>query len=633
MHKMRQISPPSLDNLLIPSFFWIFGPIPASFHALNMRFSVPKGSPLSSLCRAVLSIFLLSTVLSASAQSVVPMNIQGRVTVDGVAFDGSGQFKFALLRGNATAALWTHDGTSGGQGFQPTGFVVIPVTKGIYSVLLGDTTIAGMSNPINPAIFVNNDVRLRVWFNDGAHGFQQLVPDQRLGSVGYSYRSEVADEATSLTGNVPLAQLPSVLLTNNATNVTLTGEFIGDGSGITGIRGSTPFQIANAQTNNAVANTGYMVTNASERVILLPTTLNVGDIIRVAGPGSWTIAQRAGQSILAGHFRGAVGSTWTPRDAARTWSAIDSSTNFMNLAAVVFGRFVHISTNGGANWFAPALSPSKNWVSVAMSGDGQRILAGPEGDFLFISPDFGQSWGGRSLPGNRAWRGVAMSDDGTNMVAVANGGPLYTSHDGGDTWTQRLNALSRNWTAAAMSADGLIVVGASENGLAVSNDKGVNWASPLNGGFTAVACSADGRKMATTLGNTIYTSDDGGVSWTSRAAAGLKLWSAIICSADGSIIAATAPDGVSISVDGGGAWTVRASARDWQGITCSADGLRFAAVVFNGLIYTSEARQLRTTTTGTAGYLAGGEHSAVELQHAGGGRFSTLSSSGQIFAY
>ena len=600
-----------------------------------MRLSLPKGSSWSSLCRAVLSIFLLSTVLSASAQSVVPMNIQGRVTVDGIAFDGSGQFKFALLRGNATAALWTHDGTSSGQGFQPTGSVVIPVTKGIYSVLLGDTTVPGMSNPINPAIFVNNDVRLRVWFNDGVHGFQQLVPDQRLGSVGYAYRSEVADEAAVLTGNVPLAQLPSVLITNNATNITLSGEFTGSGAGLTGIRGSTPFQIANAQTNTAVANTGYMVTNAIERVVLLPAsdTLNVGDIIRVAGPGSWKIAQRAGQSILATQFRGAVGATWTGRDAVRNWSGIASSTNFMALAAVVYGRFVHISTNGGANWFAPALSPSKNWLSIAMSGDGQRLLAGPEGDFLFISPDFGQSWSGRSLPGNRVWTGVAMSDDGTNMVAVSTSGPLFTSHDGGDTWIQRNNALSRAWTAAAMSADGFNIVAVSESGLAVSNDKGVNWSSPLNGGFTAVACSADGRKIATTLGNAIYTSDDLGVSWTRRDAAGTKNWTAITCSADGSIIAATAPDGVSISVDGGGAWTVRASARDWQGITCSPDGLRFAAVAFNGLIYTSEARQLRTTTTGTAGYLAGGELSAVELQYAGGGRFAPLSSFAQIFAY
>jgi photosystem II stability/assembly factor-like uncharacterized protein len=563
------------------------------------------------------------------------MNIQGRVTVDGLSFDGVGQFKFALLRGNATAVLWTHDGTSSGQGFQPTGFVTMPVTKGIYSVLLGDTTVPGMSNPINPAIFRNDDVRLRVWFNDGTHGFQQLVPDQRVGAVGYSYKADLADEAAVLTGNVPLQQLPSILITNNATAVNLTGEFTGDGSGLTGIRGSTPFQIANAQTNNAVANTGYIITNAIERVVLLPATdtLRVGDIVRVAGPGSWKIAQRANQSILATQFRGAVGATWTPRDVVRNWSAITSSTNFMNLAAVVYGRFVHISTNGGANWFAPALSPSKNWLSIAMSGDGQRLLAGPEGDFLFISPDFGQSWSGRSLPGNRVWSGVAMSDDGTNMVAVSTSGPLFTSHDGGEIWIQRNNALSRFWTAVAMSGDGSTIVAVSQTGMAISNDRGFNWSSPLNGSFTAVACSADGRKIAAALSNNIYTSDDGGASWTRRDAAGSKNWTSITCSADGSIIAATAPDGLSISVDGGGAWTVRATARDWQGITCSPDGLRFAAVAFNGFIYTSEARQLRATTTGITGYLAGGEYSAVELQHAGGGRFSTLSSSGQIFAY
>ncbi len=41
--------------------------------------------------------------------------------------------------------------------------VLLPVTAGLYSVLLGDTTIANM-NSIPAAVFTNASVLLRVWF-------------------------------------------------------------------------------------------------------------------------------------------------------------------------------------------------------------------------------------------------------------------------------------------------------------------------------------------------------------------------------------------------------------------------------------------------------------------------------------
>jgi hypothetical protein len=35
-------------------------------------------------------------------------------------------------------------------------------------------------------VFEHNDVRLRVWFNDGTIGFQHITPDQRIASAGYA---------------------------------------------------------------------------------------------------------------------------------------------------------------------------------------------------------------------------------------------------------------------------------------------------------------------------------------------------------------------------------------------------------------------------------------------------------------
>jgi hypothetical protein len=76
--------------------------------------------------------------------------------------------------------------------------VSLPVTKGLYSVLLGDTTVPNMGSSIPAAAFTNNDVVLRVSFNDGIHGLQQLSPDQRLGTVGYSMNAAMAQTAVNI---------------------------------------------------------------------------------------------------------------------------------------------------------------------------------------------------------------------------------------------------------------------------------------------------------------------------------------------------------------------------------------------------------------------------------------------------
>jgi len=65
---------------------------------------------------------------------------------------------------NVFATFWSNDGSSNAGG-QPATSVPLPVTKGLYSVLLGDTTLSNMS-AIPAAVFTNADVRLRAWFND-----------------------------------------------------------------------------------------------------------------------------------------------------------------------------------------------------------------------------------------------------------------------------------------------------------------------------------------------------------------------------------------------------------------------------------------------------------------------------------
>lgn len=144
------------------------------------------------LCALLCS--LLIWPLSAQVPQVV--HYQGRVAVGGNAFTGSGLFKFSFVNAAGSTTLWSNDGT-GSNGAQPSNAVTIGVTNGLFNVLLGDTTLPNMT-AISTGVFANSDVHLRLWFNDGSHGFQQLTPDQRLGSVGYAMTAANASVAASV---------------------------------------------------------------------------------------------------------------------------------------------------------------------------------------------------------------------------------------------------------------------------------------------------------------------------------------------------------------------------------------------------------------------------------------------------
>jgi len=95
-----------------------------------------------------LAAILFTSLLHAQVPQL--LNYQGRVAVGNPAvnFDGSGQFRFALVNAAGNTTYWSNDGTSVG-GSQPTAAVALTVSKGLYSVLLGDTAVAGMPTAIH----------------------------------------------------------------------------------------------------------------------------------------------------------------------------------------------------------------------------------------------------------------------------------------------------------------------------------------------------------------------------------------------------------------------------------------------------------------------------------------------------
>jgi hypothetical protein len=145
--------------------------------------------------------------------------------VQGVNFDGNGQFKFALVNADGTATYWSNDGSSVARA-EPAAAVTLPVTTGLYAVLLGDPALPNMT-VIPPSALEHEDVRLRVWFNDGVRGFQQITPDQCLAAVPYSIhaRKALATDTFSglLAGDVTGGQSATTITDATVTGKRLTG--------------------------------------------------------------------------------------------------------------------------------------------------------------------------------------------------------------------------------------------------------------------------------------------------------------------------------------------------------------------------------------------------------------------------
>ena len=175
---------------------------------------------------ALCVVAILTLHLSGTAEAQVPqiINYQGRVAVGTTNFNGQGAFKFALVNAAGTTTYWSNNGSSTA-GSQPTAAVSLTVTKGLYSVLLGDTTLPNMT-AIPNSVFNNADVRLRVWFDDGtANGSQLLTPDQRLAAVSYAMMAGSVQDGAITSAKIAAGAVGASQLTNRAVGTAQLADF------------------------------------------------------------------------------------------------------------------------------------------------------------------------------------------------------------------------------------------------------------------------------------------------------------------------------------------------------------------------------------------------------------------------
>lgn len=115
--------------------------------------------------------------------SVLPH--QGRILISGSAYDGLGSFRFALVD-QTGKIVWNHEGGTE----EPKTDLTIDVENGFYQCRLGDTSINGMAELPDSLFDISSPLKLRIWFNDGTNGYQQLGLDQNLMISAYSITSK-----------------------------------------------------------------------------------------------------------------------------------------------------------------------------------------------------------------------------------------------------------------------------------------------------------------------------------------------------------------------------------------------------------------------------------------------------------
>jgi hypothetical protein len=533
-----------------------------------------------------------------------------------------------------------------------------PVSNGLFSVTLdfGEGVFTGLGR------WLEVDVR-----TNGGGAFAALVPRQTLLPVPYTV---MANTASNLLGTLPAAQLCGTLpasvlsgcsgpvtLTNggNSFNGSFSGSFFGSGAGLTNVPGSLAWQNVTGTSQQAQPNTGYLANNAAQVTITLPTAPNLGDIMRVSGVGAggWIIAQNAGQAIQAEQF-GAVTTTnwnsltnWTQTSGPVRCCSIASSSDGSKLAAVWCQSSppsggIYTSTNSGVTWTQTS-APNVEWYSIALSSDGSKLAAVVWGGGIYTSTNSGLTWTQTSAPGGSTrWRSIASSADGTKLAAVDWVAGIYTSADSGVTWTQT-SAPGEEWASIASSADGSELVAVAWTDLSynpgsiyISANSGSTWTttSAPSTNWWSVAMSANGTNLAAGgQGVGFYTSTNSGVTWTQTSSAVyLEFDHCIAFSADGTKLAVGGFGVIYTSTNSGVTWTQTSAPGSGFCIASSADGTKLVAANTRG-IYTAQATIQTTTTPGVAGYLTGGQNSAIELQYIGNGQWLPLSHEGTISAY
>jgi N-acetylneuraminic acid mutarotase len=411
-----------------------------SFSGVTQAEEIPS-SVLTNLSSTTLSGYVDTTVSwyvdGLPAQVPPIIHFQGFVTVNGSGFDGLGEFKFSLVNSNGALTFWSNDGSAAG-GAEPASAVPVLVNKGIYSVNLGDSQLPNMT-PIPPTIFTNSDVRLRVWFSDGKHGFEQLSPDQRITSVGYAM----------MAANVPNGSITSQKLAADAvTGANIAAGSIGANQLASGAVGASQLAAGAALANlmgsgqSGVASGGIVLSFDANS-----TSLANAGYVKV---GTLPISQE----------------TWAARSSLPSprWShtAVWTGSEMLIWGGGAAGSFLN---DGGRynpatdTWLPIPIvgAPSGRWFHSAVWTGNEMVVWGGRNDFFSSTGNMND--GGRYDPAANSWKPVNQTgapSGRSQFPSIWTGSEMLVWGGAGDDGQNRGDGARYNpstdaWTPIAMN--------------------------------------------------------------------------------------------------------------------------------------------------------------------------------------
>ncbi|HTP07953.1 MAG TPA: YncE family protein [Anaerolineae bacterium] len=501
-----------------------------------------------SSCLALTLTFILLYGLAWAGHAAAPasptaptqVSFQGKVTSNGLAYNGVGYFKFAVVNAAGTSSYWSNDNTSTA-GSAPTAMVPLNVTSGLFTVLLGDTTQSGMSLPLNPSVFAAPDRHLRVWFSTtGLTGsFEQLTPDFVIGAVPFALNAETLDglDSSAFAAN-DHTHSGADIVTGTLDDARLPDNVVMNGQGV-------------SRLNN---DAGYVTQTLADRryARINPTTQQIAQL-------KWYTAI----TNTVATFAVGINPNSMAFDGENIW-VTDWGSAMVHVLRASTGALVFTTTTGtwpygiafdGVNmWVA---NMTTNNVSVLRARDGYHVMTittvlAPS-DVAF---DGANIWVVNSTGNNVSV--LRASNGAPVMTPTVGNAPIALAFDGINMWIAN---RSDNTVSVLRASDGAHVmtptVGAFPRRLAFD---GVNmWVANYDSNNVSVVRASDGYHVMTlTVGtNPDALAFDGANMWVAN---NNSYTLSIFRASDGAPIA-TLPSGVNpgaLAFDGAFMWVANA---------------------------------------------------------------------------
>ena len=378
---------------------------------------------------------------------------------------------------------WSNDGTSA-NGSEPSTAVSVSVNQGLFTVILGNTTLSNMTAIPAEVFSTATNLQLMIWFNDGVNGFAMLNPLQSLTPAPYAIFAEQASQVSGLYASSNI--LNNVFVGPSAGN--LGGDSGGDNTaiGVYALFSNTNGLENTAVGTSALENNRSGFANTADGVNTLPFnqsgSLNTADgyealLENMTGSENTAIGMGAlenngsgSNNIALGFFAG-LGITTGSSNIDIGNPGVSSDTSIIRI---------------GSSQTATYLTGILNLSTPEITSGGAILLyssAGPEN--FFAGPLAGNGTGDSGLENIAIGYGALANNTIGSANTTVGVGALLENTTGIDNTANGFQALDFNTTGNNNTADGYRALGNLGEGTGAGGTN--NIALGYNAGFAFTA--------------------------------------------------------------------------------------------------------------------------------------------------